>query len=311
MAHRSRALRSRIGRIVAEAAPDIVHLDTIALAQFQDACGTVPVALTHHNIESQLMARRAEHETSPAARAYVKLQAQRLLRYERRSAHFDLNIVVSEADAVSLRRIAPGAKISVVPNGVDTTYFSPHPGEQMPALIYTGGMNMFANRDAVEWFIESIWPLIKAQLPDVRFLAIGQNPSPQVLRAAADDSSIEAPGFVDDIRPWVSRAAVYVVPLRVGGGTRLKVIDAMAQGKAIVSTSLGAEGIDGEADRHFILADEPEAFASAVVELLRNAAARERLGTAARALAVERYSWHLLGQRLVDAYDETVRTASR
>ena len=179
---------------------------------------------------------------------------------------------------------------------------APRPGEETPALIYTGGMNMFANRDAVEWFLESIWPLVKREVPEARFFAIGQRPSERVLEAAARDPSVEAPGHVADVRPWVARAAVYIVPLRVGGGTRLKMVDAMAQGKAIVATRVGAEGIKGDDGRHFVLADEPEAFAREVVRLLRDPAARARLAAEARARAEDTYAWSILGGTLVDAY---------
>ena len=288
-------------------APDLVHLDTIGLAPYARQCGSVPTVLTHHNIESQLMTRRAEHEKSALGRAYGKLQAARLLRYERElCAHFPLNIVVSKADAALLESIAPGARTAVIPNGVDTDYFTPREGEETPALIYAGGMNMFANRDAVEWFLETAWPLIKKAVPGVRFFALGARPSRAILDAAAADPAVEAPGFVDDIRPWVARAAVYVVPLRVGGGTRLKIVDAMAQGKAIVATTLGAEGIDANAGEHFVLADEPPAFADAVISLLHDPARRRALGAAARARVCETYAWPLLGRQISAHYARVV-----
>jgi glycosyltransferase involved in cell wall biosynthesis len=167
-------------------------------------------------------------------------------------------------------------------------------------------MNMFANRDAVEWFLEAVWPTVKARVPGVRFYAIGQRPSPQVLAAAARDEAVLAPGHVPDIRPWVEKAAVYVVPMRVGGGTRLKVVDAMAQGKAIVSTTLGAEGIEGEDGVHFVLADDPQAFADRVVDLLGRPEERRRLGDAARGRAESHYAWRALGEQLSDAYARVV-----
>lgn len=305
LAHKSAALNARIGELCARRAAQVVHLDTIALAPYRRQCAGIPTVLAHHNIESQLMARRAEHESGTAARMYVRSQTRKLLQYEREQAgQFSLNIAVSDADAATLRSICPGARTAVIPNGVDTNYFTARTGEETPALIYTGGMNMFANRDAVEWFLDAIWPRIKAAVPAVRFFAVGQRPSARVLQAVASDPSIEAPGFVDDVRPWVAKSAVYVVPLRVGGGTRLKMVDAMAQGKAIVATSLGAEGIDGENGRHFLLADEPEQFAQTVVRLLGDAEERRRLGRAARERAEQRYAWPILGQQLAAHYEE-------
>ncbi len=304
LAHRSGALARRIEALCSgQTRPDIVHLDTIALAPYRKYCGLVPTVLGHHNIESQIMARRAPHESSAAARLYVAAQARRLTELERTEpGKFPLNVVVSETDGAALTQLCPGTATVNVPNGVDIEYFRPRPGEETPALIYTGGMNMFANRDAVEWFLESIWPLVKREVPEARFFAIGQRPSERVLEAAARDPSVEAPGHVADVRPWVARAAVYIVPLRVGGGTRLKMVDAMAQGKAIVATRVGAEGIKGDDGRHFVLADEPEAFAREVVRLLRDPAARARLAAEARTRAEDTYAWSILGGTLVDAY---------
>jgi glycosyltransferase involved in cell wall biosynthesis len=308
LAQRSAGVKRRLAGLCASATPpDVVHLDTIALAPYRDVCGAVPAVVTHHNIESQLMERRAEVESGVLARHYVGLQAQRLRRYEIEQApRFPVNIMVSDADAALLKTLVPGVHTAVVPNGVDTDYFQPRPGEETPAVIYTGGMNMFANRDGVEWFLDHIWPAIKAAVPGVRFYAIGSRPSPRVLEAAASDPAVEAPGFVPDIRPWVAKSAVYIVPLRVGGGTRLKMVDAMAQGKAIVATRVGAEGIAGEDGRHFLLADAPDVFADRVTGLLRDEQARRRLGAAAREQAERVYAWPLVGRTLAAAYAEAV-----
>jgi sugar transferase (PEP-CTERM/EpsH1 system associated) len=308
LAHRSGQLSRRLRQLTsAKERPDVVHLDTIALSPYRADCGSVPVVLTHHNVESQLMERRAEIESTALARWYVGLQARRLRTYEAaESRHFPVNVMVSDADAALLRSICPEARTAVIPNGVDVEYFVPRRDEESPAVIYTGGMNMFANRDAVDWFVESIWPRIISAVPEVRFLAVGQRPTTCLLEAAASDDRIEVPGFVPDVRPWVARAAVYVVPLRVGGGTRLKMVDAMAQGKAIVATTVGAEGIHGEDGRHFVIADEPERFAAEVVRLIRDAATRRELGAAARERVEAEYGWPMLAERLVGIYESVI-----
>jgi glycosyltransferase involved in cell wall biosynthesis len=154
----------------------------------------------------------------------------------------------------------------------------------------------------VIWFLREIWPLLKKRKPGLRFFAVGQSPSKEIRELAAADDSIELPGFVDDIRPWVARAAVYIVPLRVGGGTRLKIVDAMAQGKAIVSTSLGCEGIRVTDGNNILIADEPDAFACKVAMLLDDSALRQMLGQAARRLAEQKYSWPHLGEKLISGY---------
>jgi glycosyltransferase involved in cell wall biosynthesis len=172
-------------------------------------------------------------------------------------------------------------------------------------------MNMFANKDAVEWFLEVVWPLVKARVRDVQFFAVGQRPSKVVLEHSRADPSVQAPGHVADVRPWVQRAAVYIVPMRVGGGTRLKVVDAMAQGKAIVSTSLGAEGLDVQDGVHLLIADDPNAFAERIVTLLEMPAERRRLGEAARDRAESHYAWRMLGDRLAAAYEEVAGEANK
>lgn len=308
LAHRSRQLSRRIAESCrGHRAPDVVHLDTIALAPYARFCGDRPVILAHHNIESQLMQRRATFERGWLQRFYVGREAGKLRRLEARVAdRFRANITVSDADADELRTICPRAITEVIPNGVDTVYFAPRRGQETPTLIFTGGMNMFANRDGVDWFLDCAWPLVKARVPDARFVAIGQRPSERLLAAAAKSDSVLAPGFVEDVRPAVASAAIYIVPLRVGGGTRLKVLDAMAQGKAIVSTTLGAEGIDVKDGEHLVLADDAGAFADRIVDLLNRPEERLRLGQAARRRAEEKYSWAMLGDRLAGVYARAI-----
>lgn len=307
LAHQSRTLREQLYRKVRTGC-DLVHLDTIALAALAEGCHPVPCVLTHHNIESRLMARRADVETSAAARWYVRRQARLLEAYEAaQSPRFPVNIVVSELDGEELRQLAPGARTVVVENGVDTDYFRPRRGLEEPALVYTGGMNMFANRDAVTWFVDAVWPILKRSIPNLQFFAVGQDPPEELRRLQKRDTGIQVTGFVDDVRPWVARASVYVVPLRVGGGTRLKVLDAMAQGKAVVSTSVGCEGLRVVPGRDLLIGDTPEAIAEHTLALLRDPTVRLALGDRARALVVNEYSWQHVASRLLAVYDEVAR----
>lgn len=303
LAHRSRSFHGHVRDLVSANRFDILHADTIALAQFLDSRWSIPTVLTHHNIESQLMERRAGAETGFLARTYLRREARKLLAYENRmSRMFDVNVFVSKADERTLAERIPGLQTAIVPNGVDVEYFTPHQRNGQPTLIYTGGMNMFANRDAVLYFLERIWPLIKKVVPDVRFFAVGQDPPKELLDIAARDPQVVVTGYVTDVRPFVWDATVYVVPLRVGGGTRLKVLDAMAMGKAMVSTSIGCEGLDVKPDVHLLVADEPAAFADKTVRLLRDAECRTRLGRNARELVEQCYSWKKIGRQLVEAY---------
>jgi sugar transferase (PEP-CTERM/EpsH1 system associated) len=309
LAHRSGLYQRRVSEILKTERIDVIHVDTIALSQFVPQECRTPVVLTHHNIESQLMERRASVEKGALAKWYLRRETDKLKSYEATLVRrYDVNIVVSRQDEETLLHMAPGLRTMIVPNGVDVEYFTLDPEQEGPALIYTGGMNMFANRDAVLFFLNDIWPLIREQEASVRFFAVGQDPPKELKDFAARDPRVVITGYVTDIRPLVRKSSVYVVPLRVGGGTRLKVLDAMAMGKAMVSTSIGCEGIDLRPGEHLVLADTPEEFAKETVALLADKARRLRLGRAARSLVEERYSWRIIGQKLFDAYREAMAT---
>ena len=303
LAHRSALFQRRVAELVATKDFDLIHVDTIALAQFLDQRWSIPTVLTHHNIESQLMERRAGAESSLLARLYLRRETRKLLAYEAEmSGTFDVNVFVAQTDEQTLTERVSGLRTAVVSNGVDVDYFTPNRGKDSPTLIYAGGMNMFANRDAVMFFLNEIWPLIRNQVPDVRFFAVGQDPPKELLELAARDPQIVVTGYVNDVRPLVRDASVYVVPLRVGGGTRLKVLDAMAMGKAMVSTSIGCEGLDVLPDKHLLVADSLEQFSDKTVKLLLDPSRRNTLGCAARELVEQRYSWRMIGGQLLNAY---------
>jgi glycosyltransferase involved in cell wall biosynthesis len=188
----------------------------------------------------------------------------------------------------------------VIPTGVDTEYFAPDTASSSePRLVFTGSMDWLPNEDAMRFFCHDVLPLIRAEEPRTRLAIVGRTPTPAV-RALADEH-IEVTGTVADVRPFMRKAAVYVVPLRIGGGTRLKIFEAMAMGQAVVSTTVGAEGlpvVDGE---HAVIADGPRAFADAVISLLRDSRRRQALGAAARKLVVDHYDWSVAGGVLDDA----------
>jgi polysaccharide biosynthesis protein PslH len=307
IAHRSPAFQRRVSELLQSSSFDLIHADTIALDQFLVLHRDRASVLTHHNVESQLMSRRAEVETRLLARQFLQRDSAKIRAREIAAApKYDVNIVVSATDGQTLSGMVPNLRTAVVANGVDVDYFSPDPSREAGALIYAGGMNMFANRDAVLYFLKEIWPSIRARVPDVKFFAVGQDPPPELNAIAAQDPRVVVTGKVADIRPFVLKAAVYVVPLRVGGGTRLKVLDAMALGKAMVSTSIGCEGIDLRPGEHLEIADSPQAFADATVGLLGDRDRRLALGRAARALVVERYAWSVIGRHLLSAYETAI-----
>ena len=312
LAHLSAAYRDAVRSTLEAHQIDLLHVDTIGLAPYRRFAQGCPCVLTHHNIESQLMARRAEVETSTLHKIYVAQQAKRLRSYEaEQSPLFDANIVMSVNDQDNLIRIAPGARTAIVPNGVDTAYFTAATEDHELATIYTGGMNMYANKDAVLFFLREIWPAVLKRHPDAKFYAIGQDPPRELLDHAKHDSSLIVTGFVQDVRPYVRKAAVYVVPLRVGGGTRLKVLDALAQGKAIVSTSVGCEGIGVTHGKDIFVEDEAADFAARINSLFADAELRRTLGGAARDLAETAYGWPAIGENLQKLYESLTRPANK
>ncbi len=251
-----------------------------------------------HNAEYVLQQRAFQADVRQpgrwAAALYSLLQWQKLRRYERVICRYvDAVATVSAADAGALRRLLPDLRPAVIPNGVDLSLYAldqVRPLDLGPAaLVFTGKMDFRPNVDAVQWFAP-ILARVREAVPEARFFVVGQQPHPRVARLAADPAVIVT-GEVADTRPYIAGATVYIVPLRVGGGTRLKVLEAMALQRAIVSTRLGVEGFEVADGRELLLADTPEAFARAVIELLQSPELRTRLGATARAFVEARYSW--------------------
>lgn len=288
----------------------VAHFDTIGLAEYRSGVGDVPTVLNHHNIESQLMERRSRIERNALKRLYFKMEATKLRRYEDEHCRdFDLNVTVSELDKSRLSRIVPASRIVVIPNGVDTDYFRPQPENIIRGnLVFVGGMNWYPNRDAVLYLGKEIWPILKREIPEVSLTLVGGAPPREFLDRAHRDPRVRVTGFVDDVRPYLHRAEVYVCPMRDGGGTRLKILDALAVGKAIVSTSIGCEGIAVEPGRDVLIADTPRQFVDHVKRALADSHTRNRLGEAGRALAERQYSWTAIGQRLNHVYRELARS---
>jgi sugar transferase (PEP-CTERM/EpsH1 system associated) len=282
---------------------DLVHIDTIALADYVKYASNAKLILNHHNIESTLMLRRSRRERNLLVKLYLYLQGSKLRRYEKLMASkFTVNVAVSDLDKAELLTIAPRIRVEVVENGTDTDYFAPQNIPQTTSLIFAGGMTWYPNRDAMIWFVQEIYPLIKKQVTEVEMILIGRVPPQEVLDSASSDPSIRVMGYVDDVRNHLARAAVYVVPIRVGGGTRLKILDAMSAGKAIVSTSVGCEGITVTDRENIYVADDPSDFANKVCALLRDANTRDYLGKNARRFVEENYSWKVIGTHQEEIY---------
>jgi glycosyltransferase involved in cell wall biosynthesis len=279
----------------------LAHVDSLDLARYFPACRDLPIVCVHHDIESLLLARRAAVETDRWKRAYLQLQAGFMRNVERRWApRAALNVLCSERDAARLKEIAPGAATAVVPNGVDTTAFVPESGAES-GVAFVGGTNPAPNFDALTFFCQQVLPHLQAAAPEVRVRWIGRASREQQLEYR-DRYGVELTGYVSDEKPLMRQAACHVVPLRVGGGTRLKILNAWAMGKAVVSTSVGCEGLNAIDGDNILIRDEPAAFAAAVADVLRNSALRERLGQRGRATTERQYSWDAIGPSMIDTY---------
>lgn len=276
---------------------DMIQVDTVALAGYADLARDLPKILVHHNVESSLLFRRSHNEKNPLVRLYLFLQARKLRNYEKKIlSRFTLNITVSELDREELNRLARGAKFEVIPNGTDIDYFTPKGKTDSKHLVFTGGMTWYPNKDAMLHFCSEIYPLIKEKMLDIEMDVVGRFPPQKLQKIARGEPSIKLRGYVDDVRDYVHQAAVYVVPIRVGGGTRLKILDAFACGKAVVSTSVGCEGLEVTPGENILIGDSPDEFANQVINLLRDEKLREKLGANARKLVMEKYSWQKIGQ---------------
>jgi sugar transferase (PEP-CTERM/EpsH1 system associated) len=301
--------------------PDVVQVEGIELAQYlfqvADARSgrTLPLLVyDDHNAEYVLQQRAFETDVRNPRRwmgaAYSFVQWQRLRGYERRTCQTaDRVVAVSKTDAQTIQRLVPGLELVVVPNGVDMEFYTaPVPfldSQEGPGsldLVFTGKMDFRPNVDAVLWFAQEVLALIRREAPQVRFWVVGKDPHPR-LSSLSMNPAVVVTGRVDDVRPYIARAAVYAIPLRIGGGTRLKVLEAMAMGKAIVSTALGCEGFDLVPGQDLVVANTPAEFATAIVTLLRDPERRERLGRAARRFAGSRYDWRMIVPGLERAYE--------
>jgi len=273
---------------------DLALLDDLGAAEYARLLTGAPAILSKHNIEATLYRQlaRAKAPLSPAwALAY--LEALALARHEGRTAAlFRQIVVVSEQERARLTGHCPANRIAVVPNGVDTGYFAPQPGvaEEPDSLLFVGSFFWAPNVDAARWLVDEILPRIRRDLPGIRLYLVGHDPPPEI-RALAHPPDLVVADSVPDVRPYLARAGVCVVPLRIGGGTRLKILDALAMGRPVIGTSLAGEGLDLAAGQELLIADGAEAFAAATVRLLRDSAQRAELGAAGRRAVESRYTW--------------------
>ena len=285
---------------------DLVHLDTISLAPFRKHFYGVPVTLGHHNIESHMLLRRAKNESNLFKKLYFWREGRRLQRYESQvCGQFALNITCSNLDSERLLKVAPAAKVRVVPNGVDCEFFRPRGVETDPnSLVFVGTMSWYPNVDAVLFLLKQVWPRLKKLRPELTLDIVGSNPPLAIVEAARSLADVHVHGFVPDIRSMVEAAALFVCPIRDGGGTKLKILDAFALQKCVVAHPVACEGIDVNPDANVVFAVDTDEWVRRIEELLDDNVRRAEIGAAARLLAQTRYSFDVIGRALADLFAE-------
>jgi polysaccharide biosynthesis protein PslH len=303
----------QLDALLSSVAFDLVHLDSLDLVRFADRLPTVPVTCTHPDIESELLERKASQVRFPLLRHYIRYQSRLVRRVERTACpRFTLNLMMSERDAAVLQELAPGARTLVVPNGVDTQHFAPPPAEAVVRgrIVFLGPTYIFANRDAVEFFLGAVWPRVRERCPDATFELVGRNSAAEAARYRQLGAVLPA-GYVPDVRPHLQRAACTVVPIRIGGGTRLKILEAWATGVPVVSTRVGCEGLEASDGHNLLIRDDPREFAEAVTQILLDEALRRRLAEAGRRTVEQHYSWERIAGVLRTAYRGLVEASRR
>lgn len=266
----------------------------------------VPAVLFQHNFETLLWRRMAKEETSPVRRLAYRMEAAKMANYERQAMEkFDHVIAVSDRDRDEMRAVNQHSPITVVPTGVDIEKYPmvPSASGSPPLLVFTGSMDWEPNIDAMEYFCKEIWPEVLHTFPEARLQIVGRSPHRRVQSLAS--SSVDVTGTVPSVATYLRDATVVVVPLRIGGGTRLKIFEAMAMGKALVSTSIGAEGLDVTHGRDILLADDAASFSQAILQLLHDPSRRQAYEQAA-AVQARRYDWSRIAERFADVLGETI-----
>jgi sugar transferase (PEP-CTERM/EpsH1 system associated) len=306
----SQEMTGAVSRLFAENEFDVVQVESIHLMNYLRTIRASPkralAVCAWHNLESELMQRYSEQEKSAPRRAYARRTARLMKDFEQRAlSEFDAHIAVSERDAARLRAINPAAKVFVIENGVDSAHYSPveYKSGKPKRLVFVGSMDYHANVEGTVKFARNVWPAIHQHKPLLTFTIVGKDPAPDV-RELSSIKGVEVTGSVPDVRSYYREAIAAVVPLNVGGGSRLKILEAMAAGVPVVSTTLGAEGLDVRDGENILIADGEDRLAQVVIDLVNDEKLRAQLVSGGRALVAERYDWARLGAKLSECYQQ-------
>lgn len=297
----SKEMQKKIDELLLKKNYDVVHSEFPNMAQYQFKDDLIKV-IDSHNVEYDNFRRMWEKCRQPIRKWFYKKEYKKVFREEVDVLNQqDLFMATSKEDVKILKKHVGRVSSFVVPNGVDTSFFTPSSIEPEPwSLVFTGMMGYTPNNDGMLWFLDEIFPLILEKIPQAKVYIVGNKP-PEELKGRQSEQVIVT-GFVDDVRPYVWKSSVFVVPLRMGSGTRLKVVEALAMKKPVVSTSIGCEGIEVEHGKTVLIQDKPEKFASEVINLLKDKELSNRLTCAGHDLVTSTYDWSLIGEKMLDIY---------
>lgn len=302
------AMQRKIDDLLSRETFDLIQVEFGHLSSYRFGSG-VPVVLDEHNIEYELLYRMYQSERSGFRRFYNWLEYKKYQHEEREFwKRVDACVFTSEREEAMLRAQIPDKRVTTAPNGVDINYFQPIAEEMdLNSLVFTGLISYRPNTDAVLYFAQEILPLIVQKRPQTVFSIVGMGPTEEVCRL--ESANVHVTGKVPDVRPYIAKAGALVVPLRMGSGTRLKVLEGLAMAKPVVSTSLGCEGIDVKAEEHLRIADTPETFAQAVITMLEDREAALAMGRRGRTLVEQYYSWESITDHLEEFHQEVLETS--
>ncbi len=306
--YRSRKMEKKAKEIISSRKYDVIQVEDIHMSQYLPwDCSGLKI-LDMHNVESEYLERFSEIEKNVFKKYYASLTAGKLKKYEvTNSKKFDICLAVSEKDLKTFQLFAQPKIMEVIPNGVNLSYFTPAGVEADPStLLFLGKLDYRPNVDALVYFMEKIWPRLIEKIPEAKFVVVGKD-LPENLRNSLKSRNVILKGYVEDIRKVLSGCAVMVVPLRYGGGTRIKILEAFAMGKPVVSTSLGCEGIEVHSGEEILIADTPESFADSVVEVLTDPDLSKKLSQKGRGLVQEKYDWEKITWKLEEIYLRTIK----
>lgn len=269
----------------------------------------IPRILFQHNVETTIARRHMQRSKDPFSKIFWWIQFRKMFYHEKKvSSLFDTVIAVSEADRQRMEDWYKLNNVRTIPTGVDTDFYSVNgKAQDNKQIVFVGAMDWLPNNDAMYYFLAKIFPIIQKQEPEVNFVIVGRNPSPQLERFAKSYSNVTLTGWVEDIRPYILASAVFLVPIRIGGGTRMKIYEGMAMGKAIVSTTIGAEGLPLHNAEHIFLVDDERDFANQVVKLLRDDKLRQQIGKQARQYVYENFRWEKVADVFAKICQDTVK----